>query len=396
MSEFNLVSGISEQDFFANYWEKKPINFPAPLDKVLNLYNIDHFEQQLSKSDIRYPTVALALNGKRVDPKAFTYTRKVGGVLVDDLVDVPTVYRLWDEGHTIILHSLQYSAPSLSDWIQSLEARLQHPVQVNAYLSPPTKTQGFGVHYDTHDVFIVQIEGRKHWRIWKDPAYPPPLAHESRPKDPSIENGPLLIDKIIEPGEVLYIPRGWYHEARAVESSSLHLTIGVLLLRRIDGLKAIFDKIISDITKSTNDSWRLALSTGYLEGSELEFMSLRDEVVNRIHDEWSVSSIAKRFHEIARPFPHTSLRERHSLHINPTTKLKVVSRRAPHIVQDGSNLKLKYSGQELSLPISAKIAIDKIFNWQVFSPTDLKEYDIDSAILLCRHLAINGILNKCE
>jgi bifunctional lysine-specific demethylase and histidyl-hydroxylase NO66 len=392
---FSLASGISPTEFFRNYWGKYPILFPKPLSQVLEKYSIRKFEERIAESDVRYPTVGLAQNGDRINPARFTYSRKVGGVSVDDLIDVPSVYRLWDQGHTIILHSLQYSAPSLFDWLETIEAQLRHPIQANAYLSPP-ESQGFGIHYDTHDVFIVQVEGRKHWRVWKEPAYPAPLSHENRAKDPGMDGRPTVIDRVIEPGEIIYIPRGFYHEARSVESASLHLTLGVLLLRRFDGLKAIFEKITADVEKSTNDSWRAALSPEYLEGSEPEFMALRDEIIARLKDAWSVSPISERFHSRPRLLPHISLGERHSLQLRPDSKLKVASPLIPHIVQQGSELRVKYSGQSLTLPVATKSALDRIFTWRTFKPEDLSDYNIDSAVLLCRHLVTSGILTICE
>ena len=63
--------------------------------------------------------------------------------------------------------------PPLIDFSQELAAELGHPVQVNAYVTPP-QSRGFSDHYDVHDVFVLQIEGEKRWRIHA-PVHPAPL-----------------------------------------------------------------------------------------------------------------------------------------------------------------------------------------------------------------------------
>ena len=62
------------------------------------------------------------------------------------------------------------------DFARDLGAALAQPLQVNAYLTPPGN-QGFATHYDTHDVFVLQVDGRKRWRI-HPPVLPDPLERQ--------------------------------------------------------------------------------------------------------------------------------------------------------------------------------------------------------------------------
>jgi hypothetical protein len=106
----------------------------------------------------------------------------------------------------------RYWAP-LADYCRRLEVALGHPVQANAYITPPG-AQGFGAHEDEHDVFVLQSEGSKRWMVHDRHDLPP--------------TRPPVIDSEVGPGDSLYIPRGFPHSASTQERESVHITIGIL------------------------------------------------------------------------------------------------------------------------------------------------------------------------
>ena len=98
------------------------------------------------------------------------------------------------------------------------------PTTSNAYLSVGGRGT-FGRHWDTHDVFALQLLGRKTWHVYP-PTFPLPLpVHRSdfsgEPCPPTAE-----LQCTLEPGDLLYVPRGWWHEAVPLAEPSLHLSIG--------------------------------------------------------------------------------------------------------------------------------------------------------------------------
>lgn len=98
-------------------------------------------------------------------------------------------------------------------------------LQVNAYLTPANE-RGLDTHYDTHDVFILQADGSKHWRLYD--ADPIRLPLKGQPRDAkTMKPGPLLKEFDLEPGDAIYIPRGCMHDAVSRDSTSLHLTVGI-------------------------------------------------------------------------------------------------------------------------------------------------------------------------
>jgi ribosomal protein L16 Arg81 hydroxylase len=90
---------------------------------------------------------------------------------VGDLADPGLVYEHFYAGATIVLQSLHRFWPPLARLSRDLELALTHPVQVNAYVTPPA-SRGLGVHHDTHDVFVLQVHGRKHWDVHAPTAGP--------------------------------------------------------------------------------------------------------------------------------------------------------------------------------------------------------------------------------
>jgi hypothetical protein len=128
---------------------------------------------------------------------------------------------------------------------RNLEAFFGCPVQTNLYLTPPG-AQGFAAHFDTHEVFILQIDGDKHWRF-HGVARDLPLPSDQAPVRPD-QLGPPTHEVVLQPGDLLYIPRGHVHEAFTSGRASLHLTVGVLVFRWLDLLRqALADAADADV-----------------------------------------------------------------------------------------------------------------------------------------------------
>jgi hypothetical protein len=130
---------------------------------------------------------------------------------VIDLADPGAVYELFHGGATIVLQSLHRFWPPLVRLGRDLELALTHPVQVNAYITPPA-SRGLGVHRDEHDVFVLQVYGCKRWDV-HDP--------DGRPED-------RLVVAELAPGDSLYIPQRFPHAAWTAATASVHLTVGVV------------------------------------------------------------------------------------------------------------------------------------------------------------------------
>lgn len=183
----------------------------AGFDDLLDLEAVDSL---VTGTVLRLPAFRLVQDGRPLEPARYTRKMRLGGKPLDDVADPAKVAARFAEGATLVLQGLHRSWPPLTRFCRSLERVLGHAVQANAYVTPPG-AQGLGLHADDHDVFTLQVLGRKSWE-----AYPPGEGPE--------DGGAPVIDTEVGPGDTMYLPRGARHAARTTESSSIHLTIGVL------------------------------------------------------------------------------------------------------------------------------------------------------------------------
>ena len=198
--------------FVAEHWGRAPLYRPgADATGFADLFSLGDVDHILSSTTPRYPAFRLVKDGRQLDRRSYTRSGRVGGQPVDDLADPRRLYELFDGGATIVLQSLHRFWPPLARFGRDLELTLTHPVQVNAYITPPA-SQGLGVHHDTHDVFVLQVDGRKRWDV----------------HDPDGRATERLLAAELAPGDCLYIPQRFPHAARTAETASVHLTVGVV------------------------------------------------------------------------------------------------------------------------------------------------------------------------
>ncbi|GAA2702021.1 cupin domain-containing protein [Micromonospora olivasterospora] len=228
---------VEPAKFAAAHWGRTPLlsraaELPNPAG-FTDLFSPADADELLSRRGLRTPFLRVAQDGQLVPAARYTGGGGAGAEIADQVLD-ERVLELYASGATLVLQGLHRTWPALVDLARDLGAALAQPVQVNAYLTP-AGNQGFATHYDTHDVFVLQVDGRKHWRI-HPPVLPDPLERQPwgglADEVSATADGPAALDVVLEPGDALYLPRGWLHSAQAQESSSLHLTVGVRALTR--------------------------------------------------------------------------------------------------------------------------------------------------------------------
>ncbi|MFI5835661.1 cupin domain-containing protein [Micromonospora sp. NPDC051300] len=228
---------VEPAKFAADHWGRSPL-----LSRAADLPNPHGFTDLLSPADadellsrrgLRTPFLRVAKDGQLVPAARYTGGGGAGAEIGDQVLD-EKVLALYADGATLVLQGLHRTWPALVDLARDLGAAVAQPLQVNAYLTP-AGSQGFATHYDTHDVFVLQVDGRKRWRIHPpvltDPLERQPWGGRADEVSATAEGRPAL-DVVLEPGDALYLPRGWLHSAQAQESSSLHLTVGIRALTR--------------------------------------------------------------------------------------------------------------------------------------------------------------------
>jgi len=143
--------------------------------------------------------------------------------------DPAKVKALLDLGASLIANQVHRVCPELGVIAHMLECEFAARVAANVYCSFQG-VQAFQTHFDLHDVFAFQAEGEKTWRVYEaradTPVLPLPPGDEIE-KWLTASRGKLLFEAHMKPGDVLYLPRGQYHDALTGAQASLHVTFGV-------------------------------------------------------------------------------------------------------------------------------------------------------------------------
>ncbi len=318
--------------FAADTWGRAPLltraaDLPARFD---DLFGESAVDELVSTHGLRTPFLRVAKDGTTLNTRAFTSGGGVGAGIADQ-VDDTRLTSLFADGATLVLQALHRTWPAVVSFSQALVADLGHPVQVNAYVTPP-QSRGFDDHYDVHDVFVLQISGAKHWRIHA-PVHEAPLRDQpwTDRRDAvrvEAEREPL-IDAVLEPGDVLYLPRGTLHAATALGDVSTHLTFGVHTWHRHHVAEELVTAALAVVADDPDVRTSLPLGVDVAEAGDLEAHAelVRDRLLSALRSvpvETLAAALGARDDASGRPEPVgplAQLRTAQSLH--DTTPLRL-------------------------------------------------------------------------
>jgi hypothetical protein len=287
---------------------------------------------------------------------------------------------LFFEGGTLVLECLHLRFPRIAAFCQGLSAELGQPVQANAYYSP-SQAVAFPLHHDTHDVFVLQLAGSKDWRIHR-PVIQYPLPDMPFDRE-SMVAGPVVREKSLKAGDVMYLPTGWIHEAETSQDISLHLTVGVLVYTWRDDLQAVLQKVGLEQAQ-----FRRAAG----EGSPGELL----QSIERLMDKGMVQDRKQeRIVQASNPTAEGKFRDiRLSSTISPITWM---SRRmeVPAVLTFNSTaVQLKMPEKTLRFPIKfGRLLAEVVSITEQFRVTDLKsDHSEQSRLTVVRTLVREGLL----
>ncbi len=207
----NFLSDVFERDFLLS-----KLGDPTRFD---GLVSIDDVDRIVTSTDLRQGDLVLA-NASKEGIEQSSY--------VDDggFIDRGAVARHYREGATIILNQAQRIIPTLGALCHGLEHVFSSHMQTNLYLTPPGE-QGFRTHFDNHDVFVIQVQGAKQWRLYGTPLDLP--FRGERFESSTHAAGDMRAEFTLEAGDCIYVPRGMMHDASTSgDEASLHITVGLI------------------------------------------------------------------------------------------------------------------------------------------------------------------------
>jgi ribosomal protein L16 Arg81 hydroxylase len=341
-----LLDPHTPDEFFSQYWEQRPLHLKRGVEGYYTpVMTAEDLGKLIGESDLRYPAVRLAKGGGFYPSEIYARNLKYGDdhfLGVPDLERIATEYR---NGATVTLPAIHRTWGPLRDLCAELEAELDHVPHANVYLTPGNAA-GFTPHYDVHEVFVLQIAGRKRWTLHEPTVR---LPHRTQPWSPQgAKTSQPLATLDLEPGDLLYLPRGYLHSTTTSDSYSAHITLGVSVYTWADLARESLSSLLD------SPDWRRALPPGFAHRGEL-----RPVMLQGMHQALEQLVTAEDHGNLADSFTRRVRSNRMSipdpfrldvLAIDPEARLQAVDRSAYRLTLEGAHTVLEFKGQRHLLP----------------------------------------------
>ncbi len=223
----DLIAPMALTTFIKNYLSQRPVAFYGPRE-ARSMLTTEEINATLDRLTVRPDTMRVWLNG--VPLRQETYITQDH----HPAINRSALHRYLESGATVMLDFCQGLFPGLHSSCEALGEALRAHVEASVVLvRRPGKP--IGQHWDGNDVLVCQVSGCKRWPIFR-PVREKPLAQSRYGDECSSE---LIDDVLLQPGDALYIPRGWPHNPEGIGGPSVHVTFqlarptGVDLLRWI-------------------------------------------------------------------------------------------------------------------------------------------------------------------
>lgn len=228
MQNLQVLGGISAAEFFAEYWQKKPLLVKNALPEVKGLLVPDDILELAQEEGVtaRLLTQQGAQNEQ--------WRVKNSPLTAKDFKKLPP---LW----TLLVQALDHFSPDIAQLWQHFDFIPQWR-RDDIMVSYAPKGGSVGRHFDQYDVFLVQAYGKRRWQ----------LGQYCTPDCELIPNQPLRLlpdmnvdfDEILEPGDLLYVPPTLSHYGVA-EDNCLTLSFGFRMPDRTQLLDDFTDHLLS-------------------------------------------------------------------------------------------------------------------------------------------------------
>ncbi|WP_299486435.1 cupin domain-containing protein [Acaryochloris sp. IP29b_bin.137] len=219
-----LIAPCTLEDFFQTYWEMQTLYLPrnnaAVYEDILTPEDIDRLLQNKALL-ADYNNFRLVDQGKLISLEAWCDRHPKSQQY---FINNDKLYTLLHQGLTLTINSAHKKIPSLRQFCSGLESELKFKLRTNIYITPP-HAQGLAPHYDEHDVLILQITGAKEWKLYPSTVELPSHLRDQQIGRHKLDAPDLMV--MLQPGDLLYIPRGIVHQAASQETPSIHVSLGL-------------------------------------------------------------------------------------------------------------------------------------------------------------------------
>jgi ribosomal protein L16 Arg81 hydroxylase len=385
----DLIQPFDMTDFEANYWEKQVLHIQRNNPEYFSsLFSIADLDKVLEYTRPRGGSLRVVKSQQPMNPTV--YEDKDGSLNLNQ------IYTAYADGYTIVINEIQRFWDSIKMLVENIRNYTSHNAVANLYLTPENE-KALSPHYDSHDVFALQISGEKHWILYDDTHFKTPLLHSFQPV---FQREHLTGAKEItmRAGDILYMPRGVPHEAYTTDQSSMHITIGVHSTQWID----FITKSLLNLSHK-HIELRKALPIGFLSSNnenllspdaELDFISILKQVFQKESIAGSLNILGDEFRTKEQPKPDGHFASLDKLnHIHLDSQLSKREGLTSKVTNSPSGARIAFQGNTIKGP--SQIVNTLLFISQqegIFSVNEIPFLNVENKLKLAKRLVRGGLL----
>ena len=360
MLEFeSVVAPLGAEVFLQDFWLKQFVHIPGKPGRFTALLSWDELSAILEQHRLTPPRLKLYRDGQPLDP-ALYLTPAMFGV---PRLDAGRLAIALAQGASLILDDAQELAPRVRDLMGVFQDSLRTDAFANLYAGWHSQN-AFNRHWDAQEAMVLQLAGRKRWRVWR-PTRLHPLQNDSEPPAPPTA-GPAW-EGVLNDGDVLYIPRGWWHDAFPLNEPSLHLTVSLTPPTALDYLGWVMSRLrdqadLRASLPSAGDAWQSEMAARI---STLVADTLRAAPLTEFQRQWEAN---------IRPNPYINLPAAPYEQLAPVAESSLVRLASLHrlsLAPLGDNFEFAAGGRLWTVPKALQPALAKLTNNREFRVAEL-------------------------
>lgn len=255
-----LLGPLSVDEFLRQHWDRAPLLIRARdaggASRFSSVLDFDTYDRLIAESGLRGSTFRVARDGQAVSAETWGIPHLPWGTgSVENFARPERMFDLLRDGWTVVLENADRTCGPVADIARVLRQAFAADCFVHTFLTP-AGTRAFAPHYDVQNAFVLQCGGAKRWQV-HGPHIHKPLRDEGCHYQ-GIEPGELLLDVRLEPGDLLYVPRGFVHSVSGVDDApSLHVTFGVVPTTWHDIVQSVLTSLRSGVGGAGDQAIRL-------------------------------------------------------------------------------------------------------------------------------------------
>jgi ribosomal protein L16 Arg81 hydroxylase len=361
MREFeSVVAPLGAEVFLRDYWLKQFVHIRGKAGRFTPLLTWDELNAILEQHRLTPPRLKLYKDGQPLDPALYLTPARFGV----PRLDAGGLAIALAQGASLILDDAQELTPRLRDLMGAFQDALHTDVFANLYAGWHSQ-KAFSAHWDPQEAMVLQLAGRKKWRVWR-PTRLHPLQNDS--ETPAPPTTAPAWEGILNDGDLLYIPRGWWHDAFPLNEPSLHVTVSLTPPNALDYLGWVMSRLRShadlraSLPPAGDSGWHAEMSAKI---SALVEDALRAAPLAEFQRQWEAN---------IRPDPHINLPTAPYEQLAPLNDASWVRLASLHRLSFsplGENFEFAAAGRLWTVPKALQPALARLVNSREFSLAEL-------------------------